>query len=156
MVDRSDGCAAFQSHLYRLQKWADRNIANFQVWKYRALYLRKNKPNALACDLIASPQPWRYSKPTGNSVKQPIPADLLQKQGGWTEKCSEVPSDHNHSIHIIHIYIIFYIYKLFIYIYLHIYILYNHLYAFGQKLGEKVPFFIVVQLDIKHRFYVFQ
>lgn len=95
VVDRSDRCAAFQSYLYRLEKQADRNLINFQIWKYKPLYLRKNNPMH---------QHTITESPTLDMFKTQLAmvlSNLLwltcSKQGSWTEQSPEVPSNHSHS-----------------------------------------------------------
>lgn len=44
MTDRSGGHAASQRNLDRLEKWADRNLVEFNKAKFKMLDLGRNKP----------------------------------------------------------------------------------------------------------------
>lgn len=78
VVDRSNSCAAFQSHLYKLEKQSDRNLKNFQIWKYNALYLRKN--NSASASDCQVPSLGDIQNPTGHGAEQPVSVDLLQAE----------------------------------------------------------------------------
>lgn len=42
--DRSDGCAAIQGDMDRLEIWAEKNVMNFSEGKCRFLHLERNNP----------------------------------------------------------------------------------------------------------------
>lgn len=44
VIDKPGGYAAIQRNLNKLDKWADRDLMKFCVWKQKVLYLARNNP----------------------------------------------------------------------------------------------------------------
>ncbi|KAK4830761.1 hypothetical protein QYF61_013250 [Mycteria americana] len=44
LVDAPNSCVAIQKNLHRLEKWARRNLMNFNKGEYQVLHLGRNKP----------------------------------------------------------------------------------------------------------------
>lgn len=88
MADRPEDCAAIQSDLKRVEKWADKIFRNFSKWNCEALHMGKNNPvHAGPVQLENSLTKKGLGGPRGHQVKHEIAMSLAAKKSKGILSC---------------------------------------------------------------------